>query len=89
MRRIFVWPEVAVWAALTLLLGTTFGLAFAPLGWGNPVVALAIATIKASLVLFFFMKLARAPALLRLTACVGLFWMAVSFTLTFSDFLTR
>jgi len=89
MRRSLLWPEAAIWALLSLLLMTTFGLAFVPLGWGNPVVALLIATIKAGLVIVFFMKLGRAPALLRLTACVGLFWMAISFTLTFSDFLTR
>jgi cytochrome c oxidase subunit IV len=78
-----------VWGALLGLLAVTFACAYAPLGAFNVVVALAVAAIKATLVGFIFMGLARSGALLRLAAAAGFFWLVILFALTFSDYLGR
>ena len=79
----------AVWLALLLLLALTIGSAYIPLGAGNSVLNLAIAALKASLVLLFFMHLRRSSTLVRLTAASALLWLAFMFALTFADYLSR
>jgi cytochrome c oxidase subunit 4 len=87
-------PSMAVYGAvfggllgLTLL---TVGAAYAPMpeSWHTPV-ALLIAAAKATLVLLFFMHLWWSPRLTWLIAFGSLFWLAILFALTFSDYLTR
>ncbi|HEX5183459.1 MAG TPA: cytochrome C oxidase subunit IV family protein [Allosphingosinicella sp.] len=77
------------WAALLLLLATTTGAAFLPLGRFNPFVALAIAGAKALIVLIVFMELRRSSGLVRAFAAAGFFWLAILLTLTSADYLTR
>jgi cytochrome c oxidase subunit 4 len=55
----------------------------------NLVLALGISAAKALLVLALFMKLFRASALTRAAAAAGLFWLAVLFALSATDYLTR
>lgn len=81
--------NLLIWAALLVLLGLTFGLAYVPLGPFNAVTALGIAAIKAGLVAILFMGLHRSGSLIRLAAAAGLFWLVILFALTLSDFLTR
>lgn len=52
-RATYVWT----FGALLLLSGLTLGLSFLPLGAFGPVVAMAIATAKATLIALFFMHL--------------------------------
>ena len=59
---------VIVWAALQALLALTVLLAFAPLGALKAPIAYAIATAKATLVMWFFMELRREGGLPRLAA---------------------
>jgi cytochrome c oxidase subunit 4 len=77
------------WAALVLLLATTTGAAFLPLGRLNLFVALAIAAAKALLVLIVFMELRRSSGLVRAFAVAGFFWLLILLTLTSADYLTR
>jgi cytochrome c oxidase subunit 4 len=77
------------WAALLLLLATTTGAAFLPLGRLNPFVALAIAGAKALIVLIVFMELRRSAGLVRAFAAAGFFWLAILLTLISADYLTR
>ena len=77
------------WIGLVLLLALTLGMAFVPLGQANIAVALAIGTAKAVIVLLVFMKLARSPPLTWIFAGAGLFWLALLFGLTFTDYATR
>jgi cytochrome c oxidase subunit 4 len=74
-----------VWLALLVLLGLTFWAAHLPLGSFNVVVGLAVAAIKVSLVVVMFMGLVRSPALIRLAASAGVFWLAILFVLTLTD----
>ena len=77
------------WLALILLLASTTGIAFLPLGRFNAFIALAIAACKALLVLIIFMELKRGSGLVRAFAVAGFFWLLILLTLTSADYLTR
>lgn len=80
---------VAVWCVLLILLALTVGSAYIPLGTFNIAINLSVAAMKAVLIGLFFMKLNRSGPLLRLTSVAGLFWLALMFILTSSDYLSR
>jgi cytochrome c oxidase subunit IV len=75
---------------LLVLTATTVGAAFVNLGPFNPVVALLIATIKATLVVLFFMHVKGASE--KLTGAVvvsGFFFLTILLSLSLADYLTR
>jgi len=76
-------------AVLLVLTGLTIGLAFAPLGPWNTVVALGIAATKGLLIALVFMHLRSGTATTRLTAAAGLFWLAILLAGTLDDVMTR
>ena len=76
-------------AALLILTATTTGVAFIDLGIWNPIVALAIACIKAVLVVLFFMHLKYSSKLMKLTVLSGLFTFLVLITMTLTDYISR
>ena len=81
---------IAIGLGLLVLTATTVGAAFVNLGAFNPVIALVIATIKATLVVLFFMHVKGASE--RLTGVVvasGFFFLAILLTLSLADYLTR
>jgi len=79
----------ATWLALQLLLAATVASAYVPLGPFNLVINLLVAGIKAAPVGLFFMHLARSSALLRMTACAAMLWLAFLFALTLTDYMSR
>ena len=81
---------VALGIGLLVLTAITVGAAFVNLGPFNPVVALLIATIKATLVVLFFMHVKGASE--KMTAVVvisGFFFLAILLALSMADYLTR
>lgn len=80
---------LTVFAALFALTILTYGVALIDLGWGNLVVALSIAFVKALLVALYFMHLRYSTRLTWLVAGGGLFWLSILFALTLSDYLSR
>ena len=89
-RTYAIWRRnILVWLALLLLLMLTFGVAHFSLGVGNVVAGLAIATIKAGLVVMIFMGLRSAKTLIKLVSAAGVFWLIFMFALTLSDVLAR
>ena len=58
-------------------------------GPGKLCAALAIAVVKASLVVLFFMHLKYAPRLTKVAVVAGLYWLMILLALTLSDYLTR
>ena len=74
-----------------LVAGTvlTWRIAFVDLGPWNPVVALTIAVIKATLVILYFMHVRYSNKLTIITVCAGFFWLMILITLSLSDYLTR
>jgi cytochrome c oxidase subunit 4 len=75
-------------ALLVLLVLTTVG-SSVPLGPGNLVLALGIAAAKTGVVALYFMELRRSETQTRITACVGLVWLALFLILVLTDYLTR
>jgi cytochrome c oxidase subunit 4 len=77
---------------LALMVGTTLtvwaGLQDFP-GPLNVVIALTIAVIKATLVVLYFMHVRYSSRLIWVIFASALFWMAILFALTFSDYWTR
>lgn len=80
---------VFVFLGLIALTVTTIEVASFDLGVFNFVVAITIAIIKASLVVWFFMHLNQSTSLTRLFAAAGLFWLAILLFFTLSDYLSR
>jgi len=81
---------LATGAILLVLTATTVGAAFVNLGPFNPVIALLIATIKATLVVLFFMHVKGASE--KLTGAVvvsGFFFLAILISLSLADYMTR
>ncbi|HSS21871.1 MAG TPA: cytochrome C oxidase subunit IV family protein [Pyrinomonadaceae bacterium] len=55
----------------------------------NVIIALTIACIKATLVVLYFMHVRYSAKLIWVIFASALFWLAILFALTFSDYLTR
>ena len=74
-----------------LIVGTclTWAIAFVDLGALNPVVALAIACVKATLVILYFMHVRYSDRMTMVTVGAGFFWLLILITLSLSDYLSR
>ena len=55
----------------------------------NVIVALAIACLKASLVVLFFMHLHYSPNRTKLVIVAAVFWLAIMLFMTMSDYISR
>jgi len=77
------------WLALLALMLASLGSAYLKLGPWNMVAGLAIATLKAAIVAWLFMRLREAGALVRLVACTGVAVGGLLFGLSGVDYATR
>jgi cytochrome c oxidase subunit 4 len=80
---------LAVWLALLVLLGLSFGSAWLPMGTWNSAINLGIAVAKIGLVAVFFMHLGRSGGLIRIVAAAALFTLALLFLISGTDYATR
>jgi cytochrome c oxidase subunit 4 len=80
---------LAIILTLLILTGLTVYAAFVNLGRFNIVVALGIATIKATLVVLFFMHAKYSPRRTQLVIVSGIFWLALLLFMTLSDYISR
>jgi cytochrome c oxidase subunit IV len=80
---------VGVWATLLVLTALTVFVATLELGPFNAIVALSIATVKALLVLLFFMELRYSTALTKVAVVAAVFFLMLLAGLSLSDYLTR
>lgn len=78
-----------VFAALMILASLTVGAAFINLGPFNNLIALAIAVIKAALIVTFFMHLKYSSRLTWIVAGMGFFWLIIFFVITMGDYFAR
>jgi cytochrome c oxidase subunit IV len=78
-----------IFAALLVGTAVTVQAAFVDLGPLNTVVALAIAVVKATLVVLFFMHVKYSSRLTKLVVAGGLVWLVILFGLTMEDYLSR
>src|SRR6201984_3939076 len=83
-------PSVAIWLALLACTGLTVAAAFIDLGPFNTIVALTIATIKATLVVLFFMDVKYThEKMTGLVVVSAIFWLFVLLALSMADYTTR
>ncbi len=80
---------LSIFAALMVLSAITVGAAFVNLGAFNPIVAMAIAGLKATLVILYFMHVKYSSRLTKLTVVLSLFFVAILFAETLMDYATR
>ncbi|HEV2022108.1 MAG TPA: cytochrome C oxidase subunit IV family protein [Terriglobales bacterium] len=92
-RRIYY----GIFAALMMLTLLTVWIAFQDVDthfWGlhvalNPVIALAIATTKALLVILYFMHVRYSSKLTKVTVLAGFFWLGILLIMTMGDYISR
>ncbi|HSY70786.1 MAG TPA: cytochrome C oxidase subunit IV family protein [Alloacidobacterium sp.] len=84
-------PKVygVIFGALLLGTGLTVAASYLELGIFNPIVAIAIACIKAVLVILFFMHVKYSSRLTKLTVAAGFFTFLVLITMTLTDYMSR
>jgi len=92
MSEHIVHPRIYITIFLILMVGTglTVLAAFRDFpGPLNAVVALTIAVVKATFVVLYFMHVRYSSRLVWLVIAAALFWLAIMFALTISDYSTR
>jgi cytochrome c oxidase subunit 4 len=78
-----------VGSVLLVLTGVTVWVSFLNFGVFNPIIALFIACVKATIVVLFFMHVKYSSKLTKLTVFSGLFLFLVLIGLTLADYSTR
>jgi cytochrome c oxidase subunit 4 len=84
-RRIYF----TIFGILVVLTGVTVAVAMLDLGLLNPVAALSIAILKASLVVLFFMHMKYSSRLVWVVGGASVFWLCILLVLILSDYATR
>jgi cytochrome c oxidase subunit 4 len=80
----------AIWIVLIFLTGLTAGIATVDLGPFNTVVALLIASIKATIVVLFFMHVKyTSEKLTKMVIVTAMFWLLILLALSMADYGTR
>ena len=84
-------PMVYLVILASLLVGTalTIWASYVDLGILNPIIALAIACTKATLVVLFFMHVKYSTRLTKLTVFAGVFTFMILIGMTLADYFTR
>jgi cytochrome c oxidase subunit IV len=80
---------IIVGATLLVFTGVTVLASFFDMGPWNPVVALFIAVVKATIVVLFFMHVKYSSKLTKLTVGAGLFTFLALVGMTLADYFTR
>jgi len=80
---------IIIGGSLLVLTGLTVFASFLELGIFNPIVALAIACVKAVLVVLFFMHVKYSSKLTKLTVFCGLFTFIALIGMTLMDYFSR
>ena len=80
---------VTIFVSLLVLTAATYYVATIDFGWMNTPIALAVALLKASLVVIYFMGVRYNTPLTKTVVVAGFFWLFILFGLTMNDYLTR
>ena len=81
----FLW----VFAILMVLLAVTVVISVFNLGPWSLVIAMIIATVKAALVVMYFMQAKRGSLIIKAAASSAVIWLLIGIVLSFSDYATR
>ena len=80
---------IVIFAVLLVLTATTVGASYIEMGVFNPIVALFIGVVKATLVVLFFMGVKYSTKLTKLTVFAGLFTFLALMGMTLADYISR
>jgi cytochrome c oxidase subunit IV len=80
---------IGIFLSLMVLTAATVAAAYVNLGAFNIVIALAIASLKATLVVLYFMHARYSPNRTHMVIIAAVFWLAIMLALTLSDYFTR
>jgi cytochrome c oxidase subunit 4 len=80
---------LVIFASLMIGTGLTVWAAFQNFGAFNIVIALGIATVKATLVVLYFMHARYSPGRTHLVIVCAVFWLAIMLALTLIDYQSR
>jgi cytochrome c oxidase subunit 4 len=92
MSEHIVHPRVYITIFLVLMVGTGLTVLAAFQNFPGPlnvIVAMTIAVVKATFVVLYFMHVRYSSRLIWLVIFAALFWLAILFALTISDYWTR
>lgn len=91
MSEHIVSPKIYLVIFTSLMVGTglTVWAAFQNFGAFNIVIALGIASVKATLVVLYFMHARYSPRRTQLVIVCSVFWLAIMLALTLTDYSTR
>jgi cytochrome c oxidase subunit 4 len=89
MRTTPLRTYVGTWIALLGLLALTCASSFVPMGRFNLIANVAIAAVKALLVVIFFMRVLKGGPVVRLIAVAGIVWLSLLVILSMNDFALR
>ena len=78
-----------IFGALMVLTFITVAVSYVDLGRANVLVALAVAGVKATLVVLWFMHVKHNTPLIKLTVATGFLWLVFMFAIMFSDYISR
>ena len=78
-----------IFAALLVLTAVTVAVAYLDLGPLNTIVAMSIASIKATLIVLYFMHARYGSRLVWVFLGCGVLWLGVLLSLTMSDYVGR
>ena len=80
---------VGIFATLMVLTAITVAVAYVNLGQFNKVVALGIASVKATLVILYFLHVKYSSRLTKLVVIAGFYFLLVLLGLTMADYASR
>jgi cytochrome c oxidase subunit IV len=78
-----------VFVALLVLLFATVGAAYLPLGNWHFLIAMSLATVKAVLIVVFFMHVKYSHRLTAIICAASFLWLGIMIALTLTDYLSR
>ena len=80
---------LTIFTVLLVLTAVTVWAATMELGFLNTPVAMFIASVKAILVILYFMHLKFSPGQTKLAAAAAIFWLLILLIITFFDYIGR
>jgi cytochrome c oxidase subunit 4 len=81
--------NIVIFAALNVLLLATVGAAYLPLGNLHFLIAMALATVKAVLIVLFFMHVKYTHRLAAVICIASFLWLGLMVGLTLTDYMSR
>lgn len=81
--------NIIIYFALLLLLVLTVAIAYVDLGPAGLPIAMSIATVKAVLIMMYFMHVKFSKPLVWIFATAAFFWLAILLVFSLNDYISR